>query len=172
MLDFVEQSNISIIVINCFFFLKIFLFIHEFISSSFNPYSTKMFVFFLTTSCSSFHIFQRSTWSISWFVCFVNPFFLKMETFFQGPTKEMNLCQTIQNTLDITLGNDNTASKAYSFYFYLFIRNVYFSCIRWRCCVRWCFPVYNRITSKIWLENFYFFLFLSIILMLRCWSCI
>lgn len=28
-----------------------------------------------------------------------------------GPTKEMNLCQTIQNALDITLGNDNTASK-------------------------------------------------------------
>lgn len=28
-----------------------------------------------------------------------------------GPTKEMNLCQTIQNTLDLTLGNDNTASK-------------------------------------------------------------
>ncbi|CAF3458071.1 unnamed protein product [Rotaria sp. Silwood1] len=26
-----------------------------------------------------------------------------------GPTKEMNLCQTIQNTLDITLGNDHTA---------------------------------------------------------------
>lgn len=26
-----------------------------------------------------------------------------------GPTKEMNLCQTIQNVLDITLGNDNTA---------------------------------------------------------------
>ncbi|CAF1162176.1 unnamed protein product [Rotaria sordida] len=26
-----------------------------------------------------------------------------------GPTKEMNLCQTIQNTLDITLANDHTA---------------------------------------------------------------
>ena len=28
-----------------------------------------------------------------------------------GATKEMNLCQTIQNTLDITLANDNTASN-------------------------------------------------------------
>ncbi|CAF4561857.1 unnamed protein product, partial [Rotaria magnacalcarata] len=26
-----------------------------------------------------------------------------------GPTKEMNLCQTIQNAIDITLGNDHTA---------------------------------------------------------------
>jgi len=46
-------------------------------------------------------------------------FFFKIETFFQGPTKEMNLCQTIQNTLDITLGNDNTASKAFFFLFLL-----------------------------------------------------
>lgn len=28
-----------------------------------------------------------------------------------GPTKEMNLCQTIQNALDITLASDHTASE-------------------------------------------------------------
>jgi 2-oxoisovalerate dehydrogenase E1 component beta subunit len=44
-------------------------------------------------------------------------FFSKSKFYFQGPTKEMNLCQTIQNTLDITLANDNTASKT----FFIFI---------------------------------------------------
>ena len=32
-----------------------------------------------------------------------------------GPTKEMNLCQTIQNALDITLASDNTASRTLSY---------------------------------------------------------
>jgi len=63
-----------------------------------------------------------------------SPFFIRRRlahfTFFKdqpdpsyGPTKEMNLCQTIQNVLDITLGNDHTASMLYFFIVFLLLFN-------------------------------------------------